>query len=353
MALPLTETDKFLLLSAVGAPETRDRIAALLDLAGTGNMTGPASATNNSVVRFDGTTGALVKNSGVSLDDSNNLSGIALLSATNSNFIGTTDSSSTVTGSVVISGGVGIAKKLYVGNKTTITGPLGDDTLVLSNTSAAGNSFGLNITAGGNSSDYSILIKDRSSVQLFKQTGNGLLTMGSTATSQFHALNGQLRIIRGTSGVPNGNGILSISDVTTDTTNKDISITMYPYTPSTQNEMYLIRASVTSTAGTINYGGGDSAGTAATSHAWYTASAVNTNTGTIRLQIDGDGNVVQGNAALATNATNGFFYLTTMAGSPSGDSTDFTGRLPMVFDTVNNKLWINTSGSTWKGVVLA
>lgn len=82
MALPLTETDKFLLLSAVGAPETRDRISALLDLAGTGNMTGPASATDNALVRFDGTTGALVQNSGIIADDSNNLSGIALLSPT-------------------------------------------------------------------------------------------------------------------------------------------------------------------------------------------------------------------------------------------------------------------------------
>lgn len=83
MALPLTETDKFLLLSAVGAPETRDRISALLDLAGTGNMTGPASATDNALVRFDGATGALVQNSGAVLDDSNNLSGLALLSLTN------------------------------------------------------------------------------------------------------------------------------------------------------------------------------------------------------------------------------------------------------------------------------
>lgn len=73
MALPLTETDKFLLLSAVGAVESRDRIAALLDLAGTGNMTGPASATDNAVPRFDGTTGALVQNSGVLIDDSNNI----------------------------------------------------------------------------------------------------------------------------------------------------------------------------------------------------------------------------------------------------------------------------------------
>lgn len=92
MALPLTQRDKDLLLSALGLPETRDRVVALLDLAGTGNMTGPAVATDNALSRFDGTTGALVQNSGAILDDSNNLSGIALLSATSANISGLTAS---------------------------------------------------------------------------------------------------------------------------------------------------------------------------------------------------------------------------------------------------------------------
>lgn len=81
MALPLTQRDKDLLLSALGLPETRDRVVALLDLAGTGNMTGPAISTDNAIVRFDGSTGALVQNSGIFIDDSNNLSGIAQFSA--------------------------------------------------------------------------------------------------------------------------------------------------------------------------------------------------------------------------------------------------------------------------------
>lgn len=92
MALPLTNTDKFLLLHALGAPESRDRVVALLDLAGTGNVMGPGSAANNALVRFDGTTGALIQNSGVILDGSNNLSGIALLSAVSANLSGLTAS---------------------------------------------------------------------------------------------------------------------------------------------------------------------------------------------------------------------------------------------------------------------
>lgn len=76
MALPLTDRDKFLLLAALGLPESANRVIALLDLAGTGNMTGPGVATDNAVVRFDGTTGALVQNSPVIISDAGALSGV-------------------------------------------------------------------------------------------------------------------------------------------------------------------------------------------------------------------------------------------------------------------------------------
>jgi hypothetical protein len=47
-----------------------------------GDVVGPASATDNAVVRFDLTTGKLVQNSGVTIDDSNNVSGVLQLNAT-------------------------------------------------------------------------------------------------------------------------------------------------------------------------------------------------------------------------------------------------------------------------------
>ena len=40
---------------------------------GTGDVVGPASSTDNAIVRFDGTTGKLVQNSGVTIDDSGNM----------------------------------------------------------------------------------------------------------------------------------------------------------------------------------------------------------------------------------------------------------------------------------------
>ena len=39
---------------------------------GSGDVVGPGSSTDNAVVRFDGTTGKLIQNSGVIIDDSNN-----------------------------------------------------------------------------------------------------------------------------------------------------------------------------------------------------------------------------------------------------------------------------------------
>lgn len=50
---------------------------------GSADVVGPASSTDNAAVRFDGTTGKLLQNSGVIIDDSNNVTGIASLTATN------------------------------------------------------------------------------------------------------------------------------------------------------------------------------------------------------------------------------------------------------------------------------
>lgn len=44
---------------------------------GSGDVVGPGSATSNAFSRFDGTTGKAIKNSGVTCDNSNNVSGMA------------------------------------------------------------------------------------------------------------------------------------------------------------------------------------------------------------------------------------------------------------------------------------
>jgi len=45
---------------------------------GTADVTGPASSTDNAIVRFDGTTGKLIQNSAVTIDDSGNVSAASI-----------------------------------------------------------------------------------------------------------------------------------------------------------------------------------------------------------------------------------------------------------------------------------
>lgn len=69
--------------------------------------------------------------------------------------------------------------------------------------------------------------------------------------------------------------------------------------------------------------------------------------GAVRMEMDVDGNIVTGTAALATTATNGFFYVPTCAGTPTGVPTAKTGVAPIVIDTTNNKLYFYSGGS-WR-----
>lgn len=56
--------------------------------------------------------------------------------------------------------------------------------------------------------------------------------------------------------------------------------------------------------------------------------------------------VVVGNQALATTATDGFLYITSGAGAPTGVPTAFSGRMPLYYDSSANQLYIYNSG--WK-----
>jgi hypothetical protein len=65
-----------------------------------------------------------------------------------------------------------------------------------------------------------------------------------------------------------------------------------------------------------------------------------------RLTITGNGNIVIGNGALATTATDGFLHIPTCNGPPSGTPTPYAGRVPMVLDESTGKLMIY-SGGVW------
>lgn len=66
-----------------------------------------------------------------------------------------------------------------------------------------------------------------------------------------------------------------------------------------------------------------------------------------RIRIDTAGNVLVGTPSLATTATDGFPYIPTCAGVPTGTPTAKTGFAPMVVDSTNNKLYVYIGGA-WR-----
>jgi hypothetical protein len=78
---------------------------------------------------------------------------------------------------------------------------------------------------------------------------------------------------------------------------------------------------------------------------FYTKSAAGTLTQ--RFIIDNAGNIVTGVAALATTATDGFLYIPSGAGAPTGVPTSKTGQVPLYVNTTANKLMFY-SGGAWR-----
>jgi hypothetical protein len=75
--------------------------------------------------------------------------------------------------------------------------------------------------------------------------------------------------------------------------------------------------------------------------------------GATKHRIDINGNNILGtSAALGTTATDGFTYLPSCAGAPTGVPTAVTGMVPTVIDTTNSKLYCYIGGA-WKSVLLA
>ncbi len=81
---------------------------------------------------------------------------------------------------------------------------------------------------------------------------------------------------------------------------------------------------------------------------WEILTSSASNVETRRLAGTKTGSILAGApAALATNASDGFLYVPTCAGTPTGAPTAQTGLVPIVVDTTNNKLYFY-SGGAWR-----
>lgn len=100
----------------------------------------------------------------------------------------------------------------------------------------------------------------------------------------------------------------------------------------------------TNEIGTIQ---GQNAVNATSNSGMWVMRTANAGTEATALTLDNKQNVIIGNAALATNATDGFLYIPTCAGTPTGVPTSNTGRVAMIYDTTNNKFYIYNAA--WKG----
>lgn len=83
-------------------------------------------------------------------------------------------------------------------------------------------------------------------------------------------------------------------------------------------------------------------------YAGYGGRTVFLTAGVERARFDSVGNFVAGGqVALATNATDGFVYVPTCAGVPTGVPSAYTDMAPIVVDTTNNR-WYFYSGGAWR-----
>lgn len=155
----------------------------------------------------------------------------------------------------------------------------------------------------------------------------------------------------------------NLAAVNTGVTYTNASTLYISSAPSAGTNVTITNAFAINVASGASYFGGQVQGSAGTASAPTFSRFGDTNTGmffpaddtlaistagTERMRITSTGNIVAGGSvALATTATDGFLYVPTCAGTPTGTPTTITGMAPIVINTTNNKLYFY-SGGAWR-----
>lgn len=121
-------------------------------------------------------------------------------------------------------------------------------------------------------------------------------------------------------------------------------------------------ATGTGVAGSVSITGGTAAGAGTGGTVTIAAGTTTGGTnGTVTIQTGGAqqgqftalGSFVLGNAAVATSANDGFLYIVACSGTPTGNPTTFTGRVPFIADQDNDVLWTEANANaanSWRPV---
>lgn len=81
---------------------------------------------------------------------------------------------------------------------------------------------------------------------------------------------------------------------------------------------------------------------------WRAITTSNEVSAVLSALVDANGNLICPTGSLSTSATDGFFYLDSGTGTPTGTPTSKTGRVPLYYDTTNNRLWVYSPSGSWR-----
>lgn len=289
---------------------------------GSGDVVGPSSAVNNRVVTFDGTTGKLIKDSGLTLSGSNtgdqtSVTGnagtaTALQTARNINgtaFDGTANITIMAAASTLTGLGTGVAT--WLGTPTIAN--------LLSATAAVARNDSAQTFTGVQTFNSQPVMAGNNAGRVAYIGASGVLT--DSTNLQWDYTNKKLTVTGGGAGNLVVQGLPSATQFIGIHLQGGVTVSDYNFASGSGLDLLISRSSGT--------------------HIVFKEA-----NGSNQFGVYANGNVVVGNAAIATNATNGFFYLNACAGTPTGTPTALASAIPCIIDTTGGKLWAYY-GSAW------
>jgi hypothetical protein len=166
---------------------------------GSGDVVGPASSTDNAIARFDLATGKLIQNSGILIDDSDNMSGVGTLDTT---------------GDITVAGATTETKDINIGTGRSGNG-ISELNLVADTTYSV---FGLRVRRNGNgaNSDSDVRHRGTGALRLISQESGSIELKTSDTTRMSIASSGEMLLVEMAAPSTPASGTLSIyADSTT------------------------------------------------------------------------------------------------------------------------------------------